>query len=87
MNSSQTDLGELVISPTSPTGIPHQTLLDHYSTHIAGKFGAPLKTLQQTTYQNTTNSQISGSTSIHPNTAIIHTSTRIVQHPGHLQLC
>ena len=72
--------------PTSPTGIPHQTLLDYYSKYITGKLRTPLETLQQTTYQNTTIPQISGSTSISPNTAIINTSTRIVQHPGHLQL-
>ena len=86
MNSSQMDLGELVIFQPVLQAYP-QTLLDYYSTHIAGKFGMPLETLQQTTYQNTTISQISGSTSICPNTAIINTSTRIVQHPGHLQLC
>ena len=40
--------------PTSPTGIPNQTLLDHYSTCITRGFGAPLETLHQTTYQNTT---------------------------------
>ena len=33
----------------------------------------PLETLQQTTYQNTTVSQISGSTSICPNTAMLST--------------
>ena len=46
----------------------------------------PLETLQQATYQNTTIPQISGATSISPNTAIIHTSARIVQHPWYLQL-
>ena len=46
----------------------------------------PLETLHQATYQNTTISQISGLTSICPNTVVIHTSTRIVQHLGHLQL-
>ena len=35
----------------------------------------PLETLHQTTYQNTTVSPISGSTSICPNTALIHTAT------------
>ena len=46
----------------------------------------PLGTLHQATCQNTTISQISGSTSICPNTVVIHTSARIVQHTGHLQL-
>ena len=53
-NSSQMELGELVIFPTSPTGIPNHILLDHYCTCITRKFGVPLETLHQTPYQNTT---------------------------------
>ena len=85
MNSSQMDLGESIIFQPVLQAYPtrHSWII---TAHIAGKFGMPLETLQQTTYQNTTISQIPGSTSIHPNTAVIHTSTRIVQHPGHLQL-
>ena len=86
MNSSQTDLGELVIFQPILQAYPTRHSWIYYCTHITGKFGMPLETLQQTTYWNTTISQISGSTSISPNTIDIHTSTRIVQHPGHLQL-
>ena len=71
---------------TSPTGIPNPPFLDHHCTHMTGKFGMPLETLQPTTHQNTTISQISGSTPICPNPAVIHTSPRVIQHPGHLQL-
>ena len=86
MNSSEMDLGESVIFSTSPTGIPNQTLLDHYHTCITRKFGMPLETLHQATCQNTTISQVSGPTSICSNAVVIHTSTRIIQHTGHLQV-
>ena len=36
MNSSQMDLGESVIFQPVPIGIPNQTLLDYYHTHISG---------------------------------------------------
>ena len=72
--------------PTSPTGIPHQTLLNYYSPHIARKLRMPLETLQQTTCQDATVHQVPGSTSLSPYPTIIYASTRIVQHPGHLPL-
>ena len=65
MNSSQMDLGELVIFQPVLQAYPTRHILDYYHTHIAMKFGMPLETLQQTTYQNTI-SQISGSTSSTP---------------------
>ena len=46
----------------------------------------PLETLHQTTYQNTTISQVPGPTPISTNTADIHTSAGIIQHTGHLQV-
>ena len=71
---------------TSLTGLPNQTPLDHYCTPITRKFGAPLETLHQTIYQNTTISQASRPTPISTNTAANHTSAGIIQHPGHLQV-
>ena len=86
MNSSQMEPWRIGHFSTSPTGLPNQTLLDHYHTCITRKFGAPLETLHQTTYQNTTISQVSGPTPISTNTVAIHTSARIIQHTGHLQV-
>ena len=86
MNSSQEEPWTISPFSTSPTGIPDQTLLDYHHIHIIGKFGMLLESLHQATCQNPTTSQILGSTSICPNTVVIHTSTRIVQHTGHLQL-
>ena len=71
---------------TSFTSIPHQALLDHHCTCITWKFGMPLETFQQTTYQNTTIPQILGPTSISTNTTTHYTPTRIIQHTGHIQI-
>ena len=35
---------------TSPTGIPHQALLDHHCTHITWKSGMTLEALQEATH-------------------------------------
>ena len=86
MNSSQDGTRRVGNFSTSFTGIPHQTLLDYYCTCITRKLGMPLETLQQTTCQNTTTTQIFRSASISPNPTIVNTSTRIIQHPGHLPL-
>ena len=50
--------------------------MDHYCTRITRKFGVPLETFQQATYQNTTISQILGSTPISTNTATYYTPAR-----------
>ena len=57
--------------------------MDHCCTCITRKFGAPLETFQQTTYQNTTISQILGPTPISTNTTTHYTPARIIQHTGH----
>ena len=78
MNSSQTDLGKSVIFQpvlqVYPT--PHFWII---TAHIwLGNLECHWKLFnRQLTYQNTTISKISGSTSICPNTAVIHTSTRL----------
>ena len=86
MNSSHIGTWRIGHFSTSPTGLPNQTLLGHYCTCITRKFGVPLETLHQATYQNTTISQVSVPTPICTNTVAIHTSARIIQHTGHLQV-
>ena len=71
---------------TSTPGIPYQTLLDYYSPYIARKLRMPLETVQLPICQDTTVHQVPGSTSICPYPTTIYTSTRIVQHPGHLPI-
>ena len=86
MNSSQMELGELVIFQPVLQAYPtrHSWII---TAHISlGNLECTLETLHQTTYQNTTISQVSGPTPISTNTAAIHTSARIIQHTGHLQV-
>ena len=45
-NSSTIELGEISYFSTSPTGIPHPTLLDYNSTCLTRKLGMPLENLQ-----------------------------------------
>ena len=86
MHSSRDGTRRISYFPTSPTSIPHQTLLDYYCTYLARKLGMPLETPQQTVCQNPTTTQIFWSVPISPNQTIVNTSTKIIQHQGHLQL-
>ena len=86
MNSSQTDLGELVIFQPVLQAYPtrHSWII---TAHISlGNLECHWKLFNR---QLTRTQQFLRSLDQHPSTPtqpIIHTSTRIVQHPGHLQL-
>ena len=86
MNLSQMEPGKLVI---------FQPVLQAYPTrnfwiitaHVSlGNLECHWETFQQATCQNTTISQILGSTPISTSTATYYTPARIIQHPGHIQI-
>ena len=86
MNSSQTDLGELVIFQPVLQAYPtrHSWII---TTHISlGNLEHHWKLFTRQLARTQQFLRSLGSTSICSNTVVIHTSTRIVQHAGHLQL-
>ena len=78
MNSSQTEPGELVIFQPVLQAYPtrHSWII---TAHISlGNLERHWKLIQQATYQNTTISQILGSTPICSNTATYYIPARII---------